>query len=177
LAALLLLASTTLIFPSVQQRLATVIRPQEDDSIRERFQVLTSSLRLGIEHPVFGVGYGRGRLKQSLRLHLKGSALEDSPIWHTHNVYVELFAETGALGLLTFFRLIGQTLWRLRRCARAHEGAGRLLGIGLAASWVGAIVTGLGDVPFYHHETRIFFFSLFALARLYDSSGDRERCG
>jgi hypothetical protein len=51
------------------------------------------------------------------------------------------------------------------------------LGIGLAASWVGAIVTGLGDVPFYHHETRIFFFSLFALARLYDSSGDRERCG
>jgi hypothetical protein len=29
------------------------------------------------------------------------------------------------------------------------------------------MVTGLGDVPFYHHETRICFFTLLALAYLY----------
>jgi O-antigen ligase len=122
-----------------------------------------------MENPVLGVGYGRGRLKESLRSRLEGTVLEDSPIWHTHNVYVELFAGTGLLGLLSFLWLIGQTLLRVSQAAIRRNGAERLVGFGIAASWVAAIVTGVGDIPFYHHETRIFFFSLFALACIYSS--------
>jgi O-antigen ligase len=113
------------------------------------------------------VGYGRGRLKENLRSRLQGTILEDSPIWHTHNVYVELFAGTGLLGLLSFLWLIGQTLLRVSQAAIRRDGAERLAGFAISASWVAAIVTGVGDIPFYHHETRIFFFSLFALAHIY----------
>jgi O-antigen ligase len=168
LVALAVLAMTCVLFaPSLRNRLVTFSQPQSDQSIKERVQLLKSSLQLGMENPVLGVGYGRGRLKENLRSRLQGTILEDSPIWHTHNLYVELFAGTGLLGLLSFLWLIGQALLRVSQAALRYNGAERLIGFALAASWVAAIVTGVGDIPFYHHETRIFFFSLFALAHIY----------
>ena len=135
--------------------------------MQERLLRLTSSLQLGMDHPVLGVGYGRGRLKEALRPYLHGTLLEDSPVLHTHNVYVELFAETGFVGLFAFLWLLSDTLVRLWNTSRRRDGPERYLGFALAASWIAAIVTGLGDVPFYHHETRIYFFTLLALAYLY----------
>ncbi len=167
---LLLTAASMLIFPSIQDRLASMVQPRDDPSLRERLQLFTSSLNVGMENPLLGVGYGRGRLKEALRPHLKGTALEESPIWHTHNVYLELLAGTGFLGLLAFLWLIGATLLRVLSAALARQGAQRLLGFALATSWVAAIVAGIGDIPFYHHETRIFFFSLLATAQIYYSS-------
>ncbi|MGH7852319.1 MAG: hypothetical protein ACREP3_02685, partial [Candidatus Binatia bacterium] len=79
---------------------------------------------------------------------------------------------TGFLGLLAFLWLIGATLLRVLSAALDRQGAQRLLGFALATSWVAAIVAGIGDVPFYHHETRIFFFSVLATAHIYYSSAD-----
>jgi O-antigen ligase len=170
LVALAVLAMTcVLAAPSLRNRLVTFSQPHSDESIKERVQLLKSSSQLGMENPLLGVGYGRGRLKESLRGRLEGTVLEGRPIWHTHNLYVELFAGTGLLGLLSFLWLIGQTLLRVSQAALRCDGAERLMGFALAASWVAAIVTGVGDIPFYHHETRIFFFSLFALAHIYSS--------
>jgi O-antigen ligase len=156
-----------LLSPSIQDRLASVTRPGDDLSIQERLQRLTSSLQLGMDHPVLGVGYGRGRLKESLPPYFKGTLLEGSPVLHTHNVYVELFAETGLVGLLAFLWLLGHTLLSLCRSARRRDGPERYLGFALTASWIAAMVSGLGDIPFFHHETRIFFFTLIALAHMY----------
>jgi hypothetical protein len=61
------------------------------------------------------------------------------------------------------------------QAALQRHGAERLIGLALAASWVAAMVAGLGDIPFYHHESRIFFFTLFALAHIYSSVGEAER--
>jgi O-antigen ligase len=170
LAALAVLAMTcVLVVPSLRTRLFSFTQPHSDQSIRERVQLLKSSFQLGMENPLLGVGYGRGRLKENLRSRLQDTILEDSPIWHTHNLYVELFAGTGLLGLISFLWLIGQTLLRVSQAAIRRDGAERLMGFALAGSWVAAIVTGVWDIPFYHHETRIFFFSLFALAHIYSS--------
>jgi len=68
--------------------------------------------------------------------------------------------------------LMGATLLRVLSAALERQGAQRLLGFALATSWVAAIVAGMGDIPFYHHETRIFFFSLLATAQIYYSSAD-----
>ena len=174
LAALGVLAMTCVVAaPSLRNRLITVGQPQADQSIRERVQLLKSSLELGIENPMLGVGYGRGRLKESLRSRLQGTLLDDSPIWHTHNLYVEIFAGTGLLGLMTLGWLMVQSLLRVSQAAFRRAGAEQLMGFTLAASWIAAIVTGFGDIPFYHHETRIFFFSLFALAHIYSSRPEK----
>jgi putative inorganic carbon (HCO3(-)) transporter len=171
---ILLTAESMLAAPPLLNRLASFAQPQGDESITERVQLLKSSVQLGMENPVLGVGYGRGRVKEALRGRLQGTVLEDRPIWHTHNVYVELFAGTGILGLGSFLWLIGQTLVRVSQAALGRNGAERFLGFALGASWLAALVAGLGDIPFYHHETRIFFFTLLGAAHIYLSFGAED---
>jgi hypothetical protein len=38
-----------------------------------------------------------------------------------------------------------------------------ILSTALASSWFAMIICGLGDVPFFHHETRIMLFTLLGL--------------
>jgi O-antigen ligase len=172
LVTLAIATACVLALPSLGQRVYSVIRPSEDRSIGERLTVLQGAIRLGLENPFLGVGYGRGRLKQELRRSDRDTFRKDVPIWHAHNVYAELLAETGLLGLGTFFWLILSTLYRLLRGALGRSSAERLVGVTIAASWTAAAVSGLSDIPFYHHEPRIFFFSLFALASLYCRQGN-----
>ncbi|HVO93340.1 MAG TPA: O-antigen ligase family protein [Terriglobales bacterium] len=152
--------------PSLRQRIVTTItNPETDPSIGDRLQVFREAFKVGLKRPVIGAGYGRGRLREALHGDLPAAA--DFNPAHTHNVYLELFAETGILGLGTFLWLLWNTLRRVW-CAAATRALGeRTIGFAIAASWCAAIVAGLGDVPFFHHESRIFFFTLFAWACLY----------
>jgi O-antigen ligase len=151
----------------LRERVATLVHPREDFAIDYRLRLMTDALRLGLENPVFGIGYGRGRLKAALRLTYKGTVYEGLPIWHAHNVYAGLFAETGLVGLGAFLGLLGQTFIIAWRRKQSEDTKNSLVALGLAAAWVAAAMSALGDVPFYHHSTRIFFFSLFALIQLY----------
>jgi O-antigen ligase len=156
----------------LRERLLTLLKPQADIAMNERMEVMGGAIKLGAEHPILGVGYGRGRLKEALRDAFRGTANENSPIWHTHNVYVELFAETGIVGLGAFLWLLGCTGYSILRRAYSERHASRTILLGLAGSWTAAAITGFGDVPFYHHETRIFFFTILALAFVSDKTRD-----
>jgi O-antigen ligase/mannose-6-phosphate isomerase-like protein (cupin superfamily) len=162
-----LLLAFALVEP-LRDRLLTLTRPQTDISLNDRMRIMKGAVELGYENPVLGIGYGRGRLKQALRHVYEGTADENSPIWHAHNVYIELFAETGVLGLGAFVALLGGTLFVVLRRAYTAHGPDVSLLLGLAAAWIAAATTGLGDIPFYHHETRIFFFSILALGFVFD---------
>ena len=63
---------------ALQERLFTLVRPQSDFSINERMQAMEAGLKLGLEHPVLGVGYGRGRLRAGLREQHENAATEYS---------------------------------------------------------------------------------------------------
>jgi putative inorganic carbon (hco3(-)) transporter len=152
---------------ALQERLFTLVRPQSDFSINERMQAMEAGLKLGLDHPVLGVGYGRGRLREGLTELERGGVLDIGHIAHTHNMYVELFAQTGLLGLGTFLWLLFQAISQTLRNASRFENADRVFALGIAAAWIAFVVTGLGDVPFYHHEIRILFFTLLALTHLY----------
>ncbi|MGH7874981.1 MAG: O-antigen ligase family protein [Candidatus Binatia bacterium] len=153
--------------PALRERVGTtIINPQIDPSIAGRLRLVQQAFQVGSANPVLGVGYGRGRLKKALRSDLQEEGAENNPIAHTHNVYLELFAETGLLGLGIFLWLLWETLRRLWRSAVIRTGPQRMLIFAIAASWCAAIVTGFGDIPFFHHETRIFFFTLLGWACL-----------
>jgi putative inorganic carbon (hco3(-)) transporter len=146
----------------LQQRVLTLVRPQSDVSINERMEAMEAGLRVGLGHPVLGVGYGRDRLREGLKeLHS-----DVGHIAHTHNVYVELFAETGLLGLGSFLWLLAQAFSQTLKNASRLESRGRVFELGIAAAWIAFAVTGLGDVPLFHHEIRILFFTLLALTYL-----------
>jgi O-antigen ligase len=177
LVSLALAAACVAGLPSLRERLVSVIRPHSDASISERLELLRDTLRLGMDHPIIGIGYGRGRLKAGLRANYQETYGETRRISHAHNVYGELFAETGLLGLGTFLWMIVYTLYRLLRSALRRSSLDRHVGYTIAASWIAAALTGLGDIPFYHHEPRVFFFSLFALAYLYCREPQPEPSG
>jgi O-antigen ligase len=159
----------------LHERLFTLFRPQTDFSINERMLAIDAGLKLGLNHPVLGVGYGRGRLREGLRELQKNGATEIGHIAHTHNMYVELFAQTGLLGLGAFLWLLGHTLLKTLGAAGHLDDASRVFQLGIAAAWIAFAVTGLGDVPFYHHEIRILFFTLLALTDSHPTVPDAPR--
>jgi O-antigen ligase len=168
-ALLCILAVPLLLFVFVEplrSRVLTLARPEADFAMRERTEVMREAVHLGLEHPILGLGYGRDHLKEALRENIQGSAAETKPIWHAHNVYIELFADTGVLGLAAFLWLLGRSQLELARRAYRERDGDRIIWLGAGGAWIAAAVTGIGDVPFYHHETRIFFFTLLALAHL-----------
>jgi putative inorganic carbon (HCO3(-)) transporter len=159
----------------LQERLLTLVRPQTDFSINERMQAMEAGLRLGLEYPVLGVGYGRGRLREGIKRLYPGTPTDIARIAHTHNMYIELFAETGLLGLSALLWLLCHAFCRALNNARQLQGDARIFQFGIAASWIAFAVTGLGDVPFFHHEIRILFFTLLALTCLYNHKTLQER--
>lgn len=164
---LVAIAICVIALPSIQDRLASLARPGEDLAIRQRWQLLTSAVQVGVDNPLLGVGYGRGRVKEAIRPRLEGTPFADGPIWHTHSLYVELFAGTGLAGLLTFLWLLVTALGPLIMTTIKLDGSEKKFGFALAAAWISAIIAGVGDIPFYHHEPRIFFFTLLATTHIY----------
>ena len=166
--AFLLVAGLLLAFATpLRDRAFSLVRPQTDSSINDRMEAIEAGLKLGLEHPILGMGYGRGRLREGLRDLYGGTANAITRIAHTHNVYVELFATTGALGLGAFLWLLGQALCQILSDARRTVGAERVFQLGIAAAWIAFAVTGLWDAPLYHHDIRILFFTLLALIHLH----------
>ena len=151
----------------LQERLFTLVRPQTDFSVNERMKAMAAGLKLGLNHPVLGAGYGRGRLREGLTELERGGVLKIGHIAHTHNMYIELFAQTGLLGLGSFLWLLFQAVSQSLSSASRFENADRVFALGMGAAWIAFVVTGLGDVPYYHHEIRILFFTLLALTHLY----------
>jgi len=128
---------------------------------------MTDALTVGLEKPVLGVGYGRDRLREGVRRDVP-SAEQFGFIPHSHNVYTELLAETGLVGLGAFLWMVVSNVTRLIRRAQTDLAAQeRIAYLCLATSLIAFLIGGLGDVPFYNHETRIFFFTLLALSYLF----------
>jgi len=151
----------------LRDRLLSVIHPSADAAIEGRLRYMESAWTVGIENPVLGYGYGRDRLREGVKKEVDDAA-EIGFIPHSHNMYTELLAETGVLGLAAFFWMVGANLLGLIRRARAETSASsRNLYFALAASLLAFLVGILGDAPFYNHDTRIFFFTLLPLTCLF----------
>lgn len=151
----------------LRDRLLSLVHPRADAAIEERLRFMESAWTVGVENPVLGYGYGRDRLREGVKKEVDDAA-ELGFIPHSHNMYTELLAETGVLGLGAFLWMIGANLLGLIRRARTETSASSgIFYLALAASLLAFLVGILGDAPFYNHDTRIFFFTLLPLTCLF----------
>jgi putative inorganic carbon (hco3(-)) transporter len=165
-------SSASFVIPSIQARLLSLANPYQDVAINDRIRFQMDSFAVGLEHPLLGIGYGRGRLKAALKAVYKGTENENEPILHPHNVYIDLFAGTGLLGLAAFLWLLWDCVYKMwRAILQEQDHVRRTIPITLLAALVAFILIGFSDVPFYHHETRIYFFTLLALTHLQVRNG------
>jgi O-antigen ligase len=145
----------------------TLANPTADVAIEGRLQFMADAVIVGLENPFLGVGYGRDRLREGVKKEIADSR-EVGFIPHSHNMYTELLAETGVVGLGAFMWMVCLNLIRLiRRAGKESSPQSRILYFCLAASLIAFLAGILGDAPFYNHDTRIFFFTLLALTYLF----------
>jgi O-antigen ligase len=151
----------------LRRRLMTLVNPTADAAIEGRLGFMAGAVTVALENPFLGFGYGRDRLREGVKK-FKADSEQLGFIPHSHNMYTELLAETGIVGLSVFMWMICSNLSRLiRRARRESSPQIRILYFCLSASLIAFLVGILGDAPFYNHDTRIFFFTLLALTYLF----------
>jgi hypothetical protein len=138
-----------------------------DTTSIERTRLWRVALAMFLDHPITGVGPDGFR-----NLYGRYAGVTD---WnrniYTNNTYIEMFANLGLLGGLSFLWLAGLALWRAGRdLLRAPTGPVWLLGIGATAALVAFFAHGVVDyflfsTPIYV----IFWFLLAASARWHEA--------
>ena len=139
----------------------------------ERLAHWVAGLRMFQAHPLLGVGAGNyGAAYQQYKV-----PGWDESLTHAHNYYINVAAETGALGLLAFLAVVGAALYLGWRATRATDrqrggqgaltGAGaRALSIGFTAVIVALCVHNFTDNLFVHAMELQFALTLGVLLRL-----------
>jgi O-antigen ligase len=129
-----------------------------EDSNRDRLQMIDMGARMVQDHPVFGVGpemvqrvYAQYRPHDAIHPY--------NP--HLHNVPMQIAAERGlpALVLFTWFVLVA--LWEL--VGQARHGPERALAAAGVAAIVGMLVAGLFEYNFGDSEFLMLFLGLITL--------------
>ena len=80
----------------------TILKPDRDPGVEQRFGVWREALLLFRSRPITGTGLGT---YDEVTYRLEGNTAEAvfrRNGWHAHNVYLHLLAETGTLGLLAW---------------------------------------------------------------------------
>jgi O-antigen ligase len=89
----------------------------DDFSLKLRYGIWARGLQMAGARPVLGVGIG------TFKEHYARTA--PPPTRASHNVLIEVLAEMGVVGLLTYVWMLALVLWRLLRLARVPGAAER----------------------------------------------------
>lgn len=156
---------------SVQQRLAKAIEDvrlyAQDTTIRTsnggRFEMWKASLRIGLEHPIFGVG--ETGYVEHVREQAKTGQVAAYVVRfrHAHNEFLDVFAKRGLVGVVSLLLLYGVPLRLFMRNGsalkleqRAYAGGGMVL-VGLYATF------GLTQTFLSGHNNGLMMFLAYLL--------------
>jgi|GEM_PF-4311865 tetratricopeptide (TPR) repeat protein len=166
----------------------THIFDSRDDAQVVRRLYWRAAWDLGLEHPVFGIGYGN---------HALYTARAQSQVWkswdaagdtrarmvephvelYAHNDYLQNFAETGLVGLaafLAFWGLFALSAWRLARSGVDRDERRLELGLGLLGLAVAFGVNALTNFPWRVLATQQLCWLGFALVAV-ETAADGAR--
>lgn len=163
-----------LTIPGVQTRLATLSDLRRtsselgDTSLVERLSAQRAGVAIFSEHPVLGVGAGTFEKVEPHFLLRTGfaSAVVTAP----HNIYLEMAAESGVVGLAAWLLFFGAALFVAIRAAAMSRYLGpggaqtRGLAVGVAAGLVGWALASL----FLHLNYSLVLMALIALGASLD---------
>ena len=130
--------------------------------------------------PVRGAGLGT----DAVRLAIKDMNLYhgSSPFVHAHNLYLQIWLETGLIGIVSYLAAMLSGLKSAAKACKFHcPREVRLITIGAAAAVAGILVNCLADYLWNYPRVMVIFWFLFAillsgvkLARRYAQKAETE---
>jgi len=160
--ALVCLLCVPLLPDTILNRISTITN-LSDTTTSSRFPLFKGAIAIIESSPLTGAGLGGGAVREYIRQHnlYHGKA----PFTHAHNIYLQLWAEAGLLGVVSF---VGAMLWNIKNAARRvrHTGpsAARTITAAAAAALCGAMVAGMADYFWQYPRVMCIFWFVFAVA-------------
>ncbi len=160
---LLALAAIPFLPATVLNRFMTIFN-MADTSTSSRFPLYEAAVRLLSDRPLQGAGLGSDAVRQAVTdlnfYHGK------SPFVHCHNIYLQVWAETGFFGLISF---LGAAFWAFKRggsvaLRRLGGSSARMMIIGSLSALLGIMVCGVADFIWHYPRVMLIFWFVFAMA-------------
>jgi O-antigen ligase len=148
---------------TVFHRILTIFNTS-DTSTNSRFPYYYAAAEFLKMRPLQGAGLGTDAVR---------SAIADLNLFHgkdhfvhCHNIYLQVWCETGLLGLISF---VGGILWTVKEGARAARRAlchpqTRMVVIGAISALLGTMVCGLADYIWNYPRVMLIFWFVCAIA-------------
>lgn len=141
--------------PSTLNRLATFAHATSEQSVSERFLMWRSAFNAISDNPLMGVGFGNYEAQYQNK-YILAEAKERSQ-GHTHNVYLQFWAETGLPGLILFCGLFGYILcWSWRRARNFY-------GLIIFSATLALLLFGLTDYTIASFSAMRIYWLVFGL--------------
>ena len=167
IAAVFILSATIFfnVYPEAVDRIETVKNFDAEQSVSERFLMWRSALEMIKDNPMLGVGFGNFEQKYQ-REYIQPEARER---WqgHAHNTYLQLWAETGLIGLAIYCSMFVYILmWSWRR--RSSDYAAMIF-----FSTAGFLMYSMTDYTYASYSAmRVYWFVFGLCLRGVDFSAD-----
>ena len=148
---------------TILNRILTIGSAGSDSTVTSRFPLYKAGSALLRQSPLTGAGLGGDAVRKYILDHNIYSLMVYYA--HLHNVFLEVWAEGGLAGLLTF---LGASLWGMKRmgaagvCHRKITPA-RLTAAACCAGVAGSLLTGLVDYIWAYPRVMCIFWFVFAL--------------
>jgi O-antigen ligase len=104
------------------------------------------------EKPLTGYGFGRGMLRDALRVELQGRNL-----WHAHNSFLDAVVQTGVPGLALFLLLLAAVVRAGWRASRDVDYGTAASGIALLGIVAGMVVRNMSDTLLVRQNALLFW--------------------
>jgi O-antigen ligase len=147
--------------PPIASRIAHEFNLSDpNNTFVSRVDLWQATLRMLRDHPILGTGmFGFARSIQPYR----GGVYEENLIY-PHNIALNMWAETGLLGLVSFFWLLVQAIRVGWNGWRSGPGPWRAMQLGIVLAMVAIVVHGLVDVPYFKNDLALEFWTFLGLA-------------
>ena len=147
---------------TIWNRILTIANPA-DTSTASRVPLYRAAIEVIQTRPIRGAGLGTA----ATQAYIKDWNLyhAEAPFVHSHNFYLEVWIQSGVLGIAGF---VASMLWNIKRAAHTvrhcENSAARTITCAAAAAMCGAMVCGLADFLWNYPRVMCIFWFVFAMA-------------
>ncbi|MCU1307855.1 MAG: hypothetical protein JWN45_2550, partial [Acidobacteriaceae bacterium] len=119
------------------------LRDVDEFTELSRLAIWASAASMFLARPILGVGFGTYSISSLVYV--------PEPIGgqlHAHNLYLQLLAETGIVGFLAFFVVVGSIVFRAIKLIKDPDPLFRIVGVGVCGAVTATLIHGMVDFLF-----------------------------